>query len=53
MHTIILNTGDIVFLAVVVVSVLAIAYFVGKARGIQAERRLMADSLVSLRNMIP
>lgn len=53
MHTIILNTGDIVFLSVVTVSVLAIAYFVGKARGIQAERRLMAGNLISLRKMMP
>jgi len=53
MHTIILNTGDIVFLSVVAVSVLAIAYFVGKAHGIQDARRMMAGNLISLRKMMP
>lgn len=48
MHTIILNTGDIVFLGIVVVGILAIAYFIGKARGIQEAQKLVVQELKDL-----
>jgi hypothetical protein len=53
MHTLYLDSGDIAFAVFMLVCLLGIAYYVGKTRGIQAERRLMAGELVNLRKMMP